>query len=427
MGDDPKSESQQQFDDRLVIRPWSDLDKEPDREVLIEGILFGAGVSTVVSAPGGGKTTFAVALAMTVASGGMWAGKPVKPRPVLWIVADDKGTLKSIRQIWLKENPNAKLVEGGGWIDGPVDLSDAPKSVKELRDWLKGKPPMLIVIDMLADCFGELDDERGKDAIKVYKQIWLIVRETGSTFLNLQHAPWNGKRPKGSIAIPGKNDIILIIDELNVDEGYITMEHFKRREGPLTEMKFEVKLVELEGKPHPLPLVTGRTGLDLTLNEDLDAAEGHARDIVRIMVVQSKSPVAWKDLLELSGKSKTTFKRGLNEAVKGKGWLMWSKGGYSLNPDNSWKEALTEPGAGSEQGPKGPPHRGVDPATDPQAGTIGPSLDPVGPWTQTGLGTDSEKGVEALRHAAELFRKADEARGGRPIKMTPPTTKKPSA
>jgi hypothetical protein len=339
-------QSQQFDDDRVIVRPWSELDNEPDREVLIEGILFSQGVTTIVSAPGGGKTTFAVAIAMTVDSGGIWAGDPIKQRPVLWIVADDKGTLKSTRKIWLEENPGAKLMEGGGWIDGPVDLSDAYRRVKELRDWLRGKPPMLIVIDMLADCFGELDDEKAKDAIKVYKQIWSVVREHGSTFLNLQHSPWNGKRPKGSIAMPGKNDIILIINELNVKEGYIKMEHFKRREGPmLKDLAYETRLVPLEGKPHPLPLVTGKLKdkFDLVLNRDWSADEEGARELVRIVAdwPAGIGKPTYNRLMERSGMEESAFYRARTEAVKVREWLVGGRGkGYRLNENECWKQAL---------------------------------------------------------------------------------------
>jgi hypothetical protein len=355
MGPPPQPRQFQKYnfdDDRIIVRPWSELDNEPDREVLIEGILFSQGVTTIVSAPGGGKTTFAVAIAMTVHSGGMWAGKRIKQRPVLWIVADDKGTLKSTRKIWLKENPNAKLMEGGGWIDGPVDLSDAENRVRELREWLRGKPQMLIVIDMLADCFGELDDERAKDAIKVYKQIWRIVREHGSTFLNLQHSPWNGKRPKGSIAMPGKNDIILLIEDLNVKEGYIKMEHFKRREGPmLKNLAFKTKLVPLDGKPHPLPLVTGelKDPFDV-LNRDWSADEESARELVRILAhwPAGMGKPTHSRLKKRFGKGDGTFNRARGEAVEVKTWLVGGGGkgkAYELNPNGCWKKALEVSGS----------------------------------------------------------------------------------
>jgi hypothetical protein len=346
MTDEQKPQQFYVDDEKLVIRPWSELDDEPDRDVLVPDILFAAGVSSVVSAPGGGKTTFAVAVAMTVHSGGMWAGTRIKPRPVLWIVADDKGTLKSTRKIWLKENPGAVLADGGGWIDGPVDLSDAANRVRELREWLKGKPPMLIVIDMLADCFGDLDDERAKDAIKIYKQIWRIVREHGSTFLNLQHTPWGANRPKGSIAMPGKNDIILIINELNVAEGYIKLEHFKRREGPmLKDMAFVTRLVELEGKPHPLPYVTGRLkdAVDLILNVDWAAAEEGARQLVQIVMQwpEGTGKPTYTRLMERSGMEASAYERARAEAVKVKTWLTGGgKGGYLLNPNGCWREAL---------------------------------------------------------------------------------------
>jgi hypothetical protein len=228
----PKQPKHQWFDedDRLVVRPWSELDDEPDREMVVEDIQFVQGVTSIVAPYGGGKTVFAVAVAMTIGTGGMWAGEWIEQMPVLWAAADDRRTLQSVRKAWMDENPGRSLMKEGGWINGPVTFSDVGKT-RELIRWLKGKPPMLIVLDMLTDMFGDLDDEKGKDAIKVFKNIWWVVRETGATFLCLQWPTWRDNRPKGSINIPGKNDIVLFIRELNLERGHIDLEHLKRREG----------------------------------------------------------------------------------------------------------------------------------------------------------------------------------------------------
>jgi hypothetical protein len=184
-GAGPKKPKQQFDDDRLVVRAWSELDDEPDREMVVEDIVFKQGVTSIVAPYGGGKTVFGAALAMTIGTGGTWAGERIEQMPVLWAAADDRRTLQLVRKTWLAENPGRSLMKEGGWINGPVTFSDVGKT-RELIQWLKGKPPMLIVLDMLTDMFGDLDDEKGKDAIRVFKNIWLVVRETGATFLCLQ-------------------------------------------------------------------------------------------------------------------------------------------------------------------------------------------------------------------------------------------------
>jgi hypothetical protein len=260
----PNNSKQFFDDDDERIRDWDELDSEPDRVELIPDWLFSAGVTGLVGEPGYGKTTLAVSIAMTVNSvGGMWAGDPVKePRPVLWIVGDDKFSLKLVRKTWLQEHPNAKLVKGGGWIKRPLDFGDETtvrKLIKKLKvRKLMGLPPMMIVLDLVSDMYGDRDDEKGKDVTKVYKHIWWVVAETGATFLCLQLPPWGARRPKGSINIKGKNDIVLFVNEMEPDAGYMKLEHQKRREGREVEMTLEVKLVPVAGKPQPVPIVTGR-------------------------------------------------------------------------------------------------------------------------------------------------------------------------
>jgi hypothetical protein len=250
----------QKADDDERIRDWQELDSEPDREELIPDWLFSQGVTGLVGEPGYGKTTLAVSIAMTVNSvGGMWADNPVKePRPVLWIVGDDKFSLKLVRKTWLQEHPGVELVKGGGWIKRPLDFADE-YTVSKLIKKLKGLPPMLIVLDLVSDMYGDRDDEKGKDVTKVYKHIWWVVTETGATFLCLQLPPWGAKRGKGSINIKGKNDIVLFVNAMEPDMGYMELEHQKRREGREVEkMVLEVKLVDVASKPQPVPIVTGR-------------------------------------------------------------------------------------------------------------------------------------------------------------------------
>jgi hypothetical protein len=143
------------------------------------------------------------------------------------------------------------------------------------------------------------------------------------------------------------------------------------------------------------------TGVDVTtkiiLGEDLAANEEHARDLVRIIAAQKKSPVSWTELFEQSGKPKTTFKRGLDEATKVKGWLIGLKGGYALNPDESWKQALAGSGAGSDGKVQGPPHRGVDPV-DP----ISRSVDPIGPKVDLGPNPEGENPPKPPENEVEL-------------------------
>jgi hypothetical protein len=205
---------------------------------------------------------------------------------------------------------------------------------------------------------------------------------------------------------------VVQILKLNPDEGWIKLKHLKRRGGAkLKEFAYEVKMYKVEMCVQPVPIVTGVDAtVSMLLNQDIDADKGHARDLVRIMVAQTKSPVTWTNLKKLSGKPKTTFGRGLDIAVDGQGWLIKGKGGYALNPDRSWEKALAM-GLDDPQGPdpQGPPlnKEGGGPSGPYGPRSTGPKLDPVGPWTQTGEELPSEPLVNdvELEKADELLKK----------------------
>jgi hypothetical protein len=376
-------------DDDFKIYPFSVLMKRKPREILVEHLLFKKGITTLVAQSGEGKTTLAASIAPLVAGGGTWGGKKIDPRPVLWIAGEGEEDLPGMIEAGAKQHGfDWKKLPLGIRYDEPVNFAN-PWEVEKLIKWLEGKPPMLIPVDALGDMMGMLDEDKAQHINVVYNNLRRVEKATECVFLVLHHQGWDNKRERGSSAIRGKSDIVVQILKLNPDEGWIKLKHLKRRGGlKLKEFAYEVKMHKVEKCLQPVPIVTGVDAtVNMLLNQDLAADEGHARHLVRIVVAQPKSPVRWGDLLKLSKKTKTTFKRGLATAVDGEGWLIKGKGGYALNPDKSWEKALAV-GLDDPQGPdpQGPPlrNKGVDPVGPCGPRATGPTLDPVGPWTLNG-------------------------------------------
>jgi hypothetical protein len=366
--------------DDFKIYPFSKLMERKPRESLVEHLLFKKGITTLVAQSGEGKTTLAASVAPLVAGGGTWCGKQIPRRPVLWIAGEGEEDLPGMIEAGAKQHGfDWKKLPLGIRYDEPVRF-DNPWEVEKLIKWLTGKPAMLIVADALGDMMGMLDEDKAQHINQVYNQLRRVEKATGCVFLILHHQGWDNKRERGSSAIRGKSDIVVQILKLDPDEGWIKLKHLKRRGGAkLKEFAYEVKMHKVEMCLQPVPIVTGTLASPL-VTEDLAADEGHARDLVRIVVAQP-GPVSWTKLKKLSGKTKTTFGRGLNIAVDGEGWLIKGKGGYALNQDRSWEAALTQ---GPD--PQGPPFKkeGGGPSGPSGPRSSGPKLDPVGPWTQTG-------------------------------------------
>ena len=390
------------------IHPLSALMKRKPREVLVENLLYTKGITTLVAPSGEGKTTTGASIVLLVAAGGTWGRNAIDPRPALWDAGEGEDDLPPMILAGAKHHGLDWEKLDIGICFEAVEFSSRSET-DDLIGKLKGMPPMLIIVDALADIMGELDEDKAKHITQVYTNLRRVEKATGSAILVLHHQGWNNDRERGSSAIRAKSDIVVQIVEFKPDQGYVKFTHLKRRGGPkLKEFVYEVKLVPVEGCEHDVPIVTGVDAtVSMLLNEDLAANEEHARELLQIMVAQSKSPMLWKDLLELSGKPKTTFKRGLDEAVKGKGWLIWGKGGYALNPDRSWEAALVVQDEGQVQGPMGPPLKGCGPFGPYGPGSMdptGPKLDP-GPYAGEEPPSKPDANEVELEKAAALLKK----------------------
>jgi hypothetical protein len=329
----------------IDIHPLSELMKRKPREELVENLLFKKGISTMVAQAGDGKTTTGASIALLVAAGGMWGGKQIEPRPVLWIAGEGEDDLPAMVKAVAKYH-------GLDWekLDIAICLEAVDfSSIIEtnlLIEKLKGMPPMFIIADAFADIIGDLDEDKAKHVTQVYTNLRRVEKKTGSVILVLHHEGWKTDRERGSTAIRAKNDIMAQITEFKPDEGYIRFTHLKRRGAPkLKEFAYEVVLIPVEGCEHLVPIVTGKPKDDagIILNQTWAADEEGARQLVQIVV-------QWPDvggkptytrLKKRSGMTDTTFERARVEAVKSKMWLVGGgKKGYRLNPDGCWKEAL---------------------------------------------------------------------------------------
>jgi hypothetical protein len=189
-------------------------------------------------------------------------GKEIPQRPALWIAGEGEDDLPGMIEAVAKHH-------GLEWEKLPIRIifeavnftsrSETDKLIKKLE----GMPPMLIVVEALADIMaaGEKDEDKSKDITLVYKNIRRVEKKTGSVFLITHHEGWKGDHERGSTAIRANSDILVRIvrEGFKPDKGYIKFTHKKRRGGPkLKEFAYEVKLVGVDRCEHPVPVVTGR-------------------------------------------------------------------------------------------------------------------------------------------------------------------------
>jgi hypothetical protein len=166
----------------LETFPWTEILDAPARSELIEEIIFTAGVTTLVARSGGGKTTLAHAVNMTVGSGGLFGGKQIEQRESNWIAGEGQYGMQPLYRAWLQEHPGCPTPPGW-WTKEPVNFHSATETDKLLRR-LDNKPPVLIVADALGQMLGGNDEDKAQHINAVYANVWRVVNTNGAAFMN---------------------------------------------------------------------------------------------------------------------------------------------------------------------------------------------------------------------------------------------------
>lgn len=198
----------------MRVLSLADLRSLPDPSWRIEGILHAPAVAAAVGAPGEGKTFLSLDMALSVATGQEWLGRATKRGPVLYIAAEGATGMRDRVEAWLKHRgiPESELPEF--WVmPDAVELTDN-KQVEALEYRITSLPvvPVLIVIDTLAQCFTQGDENSANDMGRFMRNARRLQR-TGATVLIVHHTTKSkGKqepRERGSGALRGAVDAMI--------------------------------------------------------------------------------------------------------------------------------------------------------------------------------------------------------------------------
>ena len=380
--------------DAIVMQRWSELLKKQRREMLIEHLLFTTGVTTLVAESGGGKTTKAMAVAMTVATGGMWGDKRAVARPVFWVAGEGQYDLSPMYEGWMGCHPGC-VEPAGGFYEEPIELANEAETDKLIKT-LDGLPPALIITDALSDMIGGGDESSARDMNRVYRNVWRVVQSRGAAFLIPHHSGWDNERERGSTVIRAKSDIVVKIKSFDPVAGVMGLGHLKRRGGAkLKDFYLASRLISVAGYPEPIPVIMGpQSTADAILSIPFgESDEANARKLVKeTMLVHFPEGATHKELKEKSGMSGGTWQRAFDLA-RDQGWINGGGGRgmkWSVNADAIGKGLvlttttlgsvpLPPPrggGVGGTDDPNLPGSEGTDQVLVPMPGCIQPTPQP---------------------------------------------------
>ena len=233
---------------RPFLRRLSDITLEPI-QFLIDGLLPQGSLSMLFGNPGCGKSFVAIDIAMCIATGSSFHGKPVTRGAVIYIAGEGYRGLTQRAWAWAayKEIPieSAEIYVSRTSVDIPDD--DArEKLTSEIYSLLgdNGKPE-LIVLDTVARNFGGNDENSTRDMGAFITAVDAINAEFDCATLLVHHTGHADKsRARGAIALKGALDTEF---RLSKNDALLTLECTKAKDFEEPKgMRFMLQPLELQ-------------------------------------------------------------------------------------------------------------------------------------------------------------------------------------
>ena len=231
-----------------LLRRLSNITLEPV-QFLVDDLLPEGSLSMLFGDPGCGKSFVAIDIAMCVATGTSFHGKPVTKGAVIYIAGEGYRGLTQRAWAWAAENKipveAAEIYISRTSVDIPDD--DArEKLTSEIHSLLgeDGKPS-LIVLDTVARNFGGADENSTKDMGAFITAVDAINAEFDCATLLVHHTGHADKtRARGAIALKGALDTEY---RLSKNDAFLTLECTKAKDFEEPKgMRFMLEPVELQ-------------------------------------------------------------------------------------------------------------------------------------------------------------------------------------
>jgi KaiC/GvpD/RAD55 family RecA-like ATPase len=188
------------------------LDMKP-RKWLVGGWLPLDAAVLLYSAPGVGKSFYALSLALQVANGGEWVGESLtEALPVLYVAAERPTDQRDRAEAWglyYEEDLPKKftLMEAAR----PPQLTN-PLDVEAICQEVRDMGAKLVVLDTYARMTLGLEENSSSATSPVVEALDQIRKATdGGTVLIVHHQPKSGNTPRGSTALLGGVDMTILL------------------------------------------------------------------------------------------------------------------------------------------------------------------------------------------------------------------------
>lgn len=240
-----------QPDSRFKILSLSDLLSLPEPQWLIEKMFTLGALVGVYGPSGSGKSFLALSWALAIAAGLDWGGHRVRQGSVIYVAAEGGRSIRKRVEAWtihhrLKDIPGAFFLLESVQLRSSSDVETLLHRIREL-----GIKPTLIILDTLAKCFGDGDENTAKEMGQFVTGMDNLQHETGASVLVVHHT---GKKDtgveRGSSALRAAIDTMVGV-AVN-GSGVITVTNDKQKDDEeFADIKLRLAKVITSGQAEP--------------------------------------------------------------------------------------------------------------------------------------------------------------------------------
>jgi len=235
------------------VLSFEEVQGQPEPTWLVNTVLPSNGLAMLYGPPGAGKTFLALDLALAVASRQPWLGHETTSGDVLYVLAEGvAGFPKRLKAGASARGLDTTTTGRVHFIDEPVLLHSAEEVDGLLAALAEqvGRPVALIIFDTLSRCFAGCEENSAKEISRLVENADRIRRQSGATVLLIHHTNKEGDSERGSSALRGSVDAMLVVTAKN--GGNILKCDKQKDAAPFNPVRFQ--LVETWGSCVAVPV-----------------------------------------------------------------------------------------------------------------------------------------------------------------------------
>lgn len=203
----------------LRLEAFGDVKPDLNRPHLVRDILHPGAFAVMFGPPNEGKTFTALDMAVAVATGRPWLGRPTEAGPVVYAALEGGGGIRvrlaGFRQHYDLEGQDVPLF----LLAESLDLRSAKGHTEALVDALAdvrartGTGVALLVVDTLSRALAGGDENSSVDMGALVANLDRVRAATGAAVLVVHHVPRDAVRPRGHGSLDAAADTLLKVEK----------------------------------------------------------------------------------------------------------------------------------------------------------------------------------------------------------------------